>query len=341
MQNLPIWSNIGYSNSPTFAPRISKPSFFLLANHFFQIPMKKSIFIALFAALVWSSCQTGPADLKSKINLLEQQNKELEEDKSVITKEYNEVVNTLNEIETVLAEINTRERQMNSMVGELSNSSQKEVVLNKLKALEQQNIEAQAKAKKLQEQLGKGKVENASLQQMIQQYDTRIAEKDKQIEEYSIMLNQAEAKIKFTQDELTKQFAIVEQQRDELTRKNQDLEARNKELLSTQNVVKEKEAVISDCSRAYYVAGTRKDLRKADIIKGVGTQLQSDWQVKVPKERPINFYKQTEIKTNSVIDAILPKRDEAFYEIDGNTLRIKDIEGFWQTKMVVLVLDRE
>jgi len=65
--------------------------------------------------------------------------------------------------------------------------------------------------------------------------------------------------------------------------------------------------------------------------------LTDNFQTKLNREKPFNFYKKTEIEVKRDIIKILPERPGSTYDIQGNTLFVKDIEEFWQTKHVVIV----
>jgi len=275
-----------------------------------------------------------------KLAILEDERQEFENEKDLLKREYNDVIETLNEIDITLMEIDTRERDMENLIGDLSGKElQRELVLSKIKALKNQNLEAQKKANALQNKLNNmDSADDPALDKIIRQYEQKLKKKDEEIKNYEITINQIEAKLQFTEDELAKQYGVVAQQKEALEVKNKELTAFNQKLEKNLKEIEKRDRVIAECARAYYVAGSKKSLKKAGIIKKVGLKIMPNYQSKLKKSYPIDFYNQKEIETKSDILAVLPPRPDNSYKIDGNLLKIKNIETFWQTRNVIIVL---
>ncbi|MEM7103926.1 MAG: hypothetical protein AAF502_12385 [Bacteroidota bacterium] len=300
--------------------------------------MKTSIGLFLTFCLLTSAivgCTTSDAlqEAQEKISELNDEISELEEDKNLIRAEYNEVIDVLNEIDETLMEIDAREKQMENLIGDLSgNELQRELILGRIEVLKEQNIEAQKKANEMQGNINNIKSDNKTLNRIIKQYEQKLKQKDEEIAAYEVRVNQIEAQLQFTEDELATQYAIVQRQRDSLATAATDLK-------TSLDEITEKESFIAECTKAWYVAGTKKTLRQADILKKGGLNLTADYSKNMLRDYPFNFYTKTEIETDRNINVILPERPEGTYEISGNKLLIKDVETFWQTREVVIVLN--
>lgn len=301
-----------------------------------------SILLLCVQLLGLFSCNNDAAyqEAMDKIALLEDEREEFESEKNLIKREYNDVIETLNDIDITLMEIDTRERDMENLIGDLSGKElQRELILAKIKGLKDQNITAQKKAAAMQEKLNNmDAADDPALDKIIRQYEQKLKKKEEEIKNYEVTINQIQAKLEFTEDELTKQYGVVAQQKQALEVKNKDLLTANKQLEQNIKDLETKDKFIADCARAYYVAGTKKSLKKAGIIKKVGLKVMPEYQSKLKKDFPIDFYNKKEIETKSDILAILPKRPTSSYKIVGNKLIVKNIETFWQTRDVVIVL---
>lgn len=302
----------------------------------------KNIFLLITTLLLLSSCGGGDGayqDAQAKIAQLEDEKRDIEEDRELLKEEYNGVIETLNQIDETLEGISARENQMEDLIGDLNGGDlQKSVILAKIQTLKEANMDDQTSAKELQASLNNYETDNVALKGIIQQYEQKIIAKDVEIANYEVKMKQIESQLQFTKGELNQQYAIVAQQKDALEVKAGQLEKTNKELETKYTELKQKDDFIADCVKAYYVAGSKKTLKKAGVLKKkVAIQVTDDFQKKLDKTKPFNFYKTTEIEAKKDIIKILPARPEKTYEIKSNVLYVKDAEEFWQTKHVVIV----
>ncbi len=298
--------------------------------------MKKIVWIFFafsVATLFWSCGQSDSTQEHNEaIAELEDEIDELQNDKSLIREEYDQVIDIINEIDEQLIDIDAREKQMDNMIGDLSGSAlQKEQIMARINLLKEQNIKAQKAANALQEKLNSVKTENNSINKIIKQYEVRLKEKDQEIAGYEIKMNQIEAQLKYTENELATQYALVAKQRDSL---------RNQTVVLSDNlkVLEEKNSFIAECVKGYYLSGTKKQLKEKGVLKKIGVKLQDNFQSKIDKTAPINFYTETELSFERPILAVLPERPAASYRIDGNNLSIKKPETFWENRDAIIVL---
>lgn len=305
--------------------------------------MKRNFTLLLASCILFVfACNDDAAYQKAleKIAILEDERMEFESEKDLIKEEFNDLIETLNDIDLSLLEIDTREKEMENLLGDLNGKQlQREMIISKINALKDKNVETQKRANELQKKLNNlDSSDDDTLDKIIQQYQRKLKAKDEEIKNYEVMIGQVEAKLKFTEDELSKQFGVVNQQKDMLEKKNVELLKVNADLESSIKALETKDEFIAECTKAYYVAGNKKALKQAGIIKKIGMKLTPDFQSKLKRDYPINFNKKTEIETKSEIQSILPERDPSSYSIKGNVLTIKKVDLFWQTREAVLVL---
>ncbi len=306
--------------------------------------MKQLLFLIFgLSLLMCVACNSGGDEAYqnalAKIAQLEEEKIDLAEDRELLKEEYNEVIETLNEIDLTLQNISTRENQMENLIGDLRGGDlQREVILAKIASLKDANVDDQDHAKELQESLNSFETDNNSLKKIIQQYEDKIVAKDVEIANYEVKIKQIESQLQYTESELNKQYAVVAQQKDALEIKTNKLENANEELEKKYEELQQKDEFIADCVKGYYVAGSKKTLKNAGVLKRkVAMQVKDDFQRKLDKTKPFNFYKKTEIEVKKDIIKILPERPESTYTIKDNVLYVKDIDEFWQTKHVVIV----
>lgn len=306
--------------------------------------MKQTLFHGLICLILTiTACNTGGDEAYqnalAKIAQLEDEKIDLEEDRELLKDEYNDVIETLNEIDKTLANITTRENQMENLIGDLRGGDlQKEVILAKIETLKEANMDDQDSAKELQASLNAFQTDNSSLKKIIGQYEERIQAKDAEIANYTVKIKEIESQLQYTESELNKQYAVVAEQKEALEVKNEKLEETNDELEKKYRELEQKDEFIADCVKGYYIAGSKKSLKNYGVLKKKPIpQLKDNFQTKLDREKPFNFYKKTEIEVKRDIIKILPDRPSDTYDIRGNTLFVKDIEEFWQTKHVVIV----
>ncbi len=306
--------------------------------------MKQTLFYGIiYLILTTAACNTGGDEAyqnaMAKIAQLEDEKIDLEEDRELLKDEYNQVIETLNDIDKTLADITTRENQMENLIGDLrSGNLQKEVILAKIETLKNTNLGDQDKAKELQASLNAFETDNNSLKKIIGQYEARIQAKDAEIANYTVKIKQIESQLQYTEGELNQQYAIVAEQKEALQVKNEKLETTNQELEKKYRELEQKDEFIADCVKGYYIAGSKKSLKSYGVLKRKpNPQLTDNFQTKLDREKPFNFYKKTEIEVKREIIKILPDRPDDTYDIRGNILFVEDIEEFWQTKHVVIV----
>lgn len=122
--------------------------------------------------------------------------------------------------------------------------------------------------------------------------------------------------------------------------KNEKLENVNDQLKSTIEDLRSKNEFIDVQAKAFVACGTKKQLRKNNILKSLSTKLSKNYKEYVQASGTVlNFYESTSLSCGEgEIFAVLPERDKSSYQLEGAKLIITDTKKFWSTdKVVVLV----
>jgi chromosome segregation ATPase len=318
--------------------------------------MKNNAFSLLLLALIglsisFSACGDN-AELKRLAEenaILKQKANDLTTEDGQLRTEYSQAIEQLNAIEDTLRSIAEREKQIQklSQSKEFSGDlSQRQNIMSKLEALKQANEQANNQAKQLQGQVKSLKIQNENLVKMIATVENKVLEKEQQIAEQTTIikdmrtaLNKMEAQLLETRGELAVAY-------EDLQRKNQDLQSTVANLERTNQELRSKSDFIQDNANAYIVCGTKRQLRKMNIMQDLTKDLTSKYKNEVTaRGSKVNLFGNTEFDCGTDggnIDFILPKRDPSTYELRGATLVIKDAKKFWAIdRVVVLVKEKE
>lgn len=308
--------------------------------------MPLRIIITLCISVIFASCD----DYKSKLEELKLQNDKMsaelssvEDSEKMLRGEYAEAIDVLNAIDDTLKNISDRDKQIKELSKnmELSKSkTQKEEILTKLEALQESNKNARQQTSALQSMLQKYKGENESLRKMIDQSESRVKVIDEELGTKRNMIGEMQVTLKKTEQELASNRSDLAIAYEELKEKNNRLEGANNKLKRSISELDTKNEFINKEARAYVCCGTKKFLRKKDILSNTTMKLTKGFQSPAQANGSrFNYFENNTIScTGGKITHILPERDPASYQIDGSKLIIKNAETFWKTdKIVVLV----
>jgi chromosome segregation ATPase len=298
-----------------------------------------------------TSCGNGD-ELKrlteENANLKKQANDLTTED-GQLRSEYSQAIEQLNAIEDTLRGIAEREKEIQklSQSKEFSgNMSQRQNIMSKLEALKQANEQANQQAKQLQGQVKSLKIQNENLVKMIASAENKIMEKEQQIAEQTTIITDMRSALNRMEGQLLETRGELSVAYEDLQRKNQDLLATVANLERTNNELKNKSEFIQDNANAYIVCGTKRQLRKMNIMQDLGKDLTSRYKAEVTaRGSKVNLFGNSEFDCGTDggnIESILPKRDASTYELRGATLVIKDAKRFWAIdRVVVLVKEKD
>ncbi len=221
---------------------------------------------------------------------------------------------------------------------------------------------ARSKESKLVERAGTNEVASpATTKQALIQ---NIAEIGSALKENRKKISSLQARVKSLKGELAGLNTLITNLKQSLQEREQSialLEAKVQGLETTvaekTRVITEKERVIEEqqmaMKKAFYVIGTRQELKEKGIITDEGGFLWGllgsttimasgvDQSVFTPIDRTLG----ETIQVNGTIDEILPRRSEEFFaattqpEGDHSSLKIVRPEKFWQDNYLVIVVD--
>ncbi len=203
-------------------------------------------------------------------------------------------------------------------------------------------------------------ITNAATRQTLLQ---NINEIGSTLKENRKKINSLAARVKNFKGEITSLNTLITNLKQSLQEREQSiaqLEARVKGLEATvaenTKVITEKENTIEEqrktMNKAYYVVGTRKELKEKGIITDEGgflwgllgsTTVMSSG-VDPTLFTPIDRTKDQTIQITGKVDEILPHRSQDFFAMaepqgDQTSLKIVKPDKFWQDNYLVVVLD--
>jgi chromosome segregation ATPase len=302
---------------------------------------------AALGLLTLASCDNYKAkfnDLNENYTKMEREYTVLKEEDKLLRGEYTSTIETLNSIQDTLNNVAQREQKIRSLSrdAESGSISQRQEIINQINNLVAANNTANQNIKNLQSKLNKFNVQNKQLKKMIEEANRKIAAQEEElnlskrvIEDLNGTLDRLESQLLEKSGELASAYQTLKQEKE-------NVDAANSKLNVTIEDLKKKNNFVSDCGTAYVACGTRKILRKHDIIKELGSGLTKDFKDKVKAlNSTINFYENNELSCDEgVVKEVLPARPANSYRIEGKKVIITDSKNFWATdKVVVLVLD--
>lgn len=280
---------------------------------------------------------------------LKQKQQDLVTEDGQLRSEYAVAIEQLNAIEDTLRSIAEREKEIQALTQnkEFSgNMSQRQGIMARLEALKEANEKSKEEAKALQGQVRSLKIQNDNLLKMIASTEAKVLEKEQQIAEQNNIisdmratLNQMQGDLLATRGQLADAYKDLQDKNAQLEKTVENLTAVNKELSS-------KNSFIDQAGNTYIICGTKKELRKQNIMQDLTSNLTSKYKENIMKYgSKVSLYNTSTFACSAEggnIASILPKRDASTYEIDGANLIIKNPEKFWATdRVVVLVKEKE
>jgi len=310
--------------------------------------MKLPFYISALALLLLvTSCENYKAKLEeeqNRQNLLIEQLKGLEEEERLIKGEYADAMETLGQIDATLSEMAGRNKEMDKLVQQkelVQGTPQEQVVLAKLQALKQANIEADQQARRLQSKVKAFKVENEELKKMIAQMETKFVEVEAEVNKLQTTIGSMQQALTKLEGEVTVKDSELASAYGDLKVKISKLEETNKELEVTLADLESKDAFIGDDAKAYIACGVKDVLRRNKIIKALSAKtLMPGYQAQVKTVGSEMDFANNELIDcgDGTIEFVLPNRDPASYKVEGSKVTILNKKIFWATsKTVVLV----
>ncbi len=285
--------------------------------------MKKTVLLLAIVPMLWACGNGGekPANNSSEDSV----NKILNQKDA----EINNLLGTINDIQDGLRQITEAQGRINSLKSSNEVSATEDIreniaFIQRIMDLNRSRIE------QLQQQLHNSNINAENLQQTIESLQQQVADKDSQIEKLTAELAQKDSKIMEQATEITKlnsEKTNLQQDKENLSQAN-DAKART---ITQQD---------KDLNKAWYVFGTKKELKEHNILKK-GDVLTQGFNKNYLTEIDIRNVKRITLGSKSA--RLLTTHPSTSYtlERDANkyyTLHITDPSQFWSISKYLVVL---
>lgn len=300
--------------------------------------MKKLLLFAVCAALVFTSCGSG----EKKMNPADIQNDSLRAIIQARDNEINDMMGTLNDIQAGFAEINAAENRV-SVAKDSEGADKAQVIKEQIQFIAQRMKENRELIKKLQDQLRETGFKGDQMKKTIENLQAQLIQKDGELKKLRSELQAKNihiAELDETINGLNSDVKSLNTSVQNLSTDKQNLTA-EKERLQTENTKKTETISTQDkqLNTAWYVFGTKKELKKNNILKS-GKVLRDGFNRSYFTKIDIRVVK--EIKLYSKSAKILTAHPSNSYsltkDVNGQyVLRITDPETFWSTSKYLVV----
>ena len=270
---------------------------------------------------------------QKKLDTLESRNDSLMQQAYSKDQALNEFLKAMNDIQYNLDSIKAKEMIINEATEgkmELKRNAKDQIIedINTIYNLLEENKE---KLAELRKQLGKSNYQVKELQKMIDNMSRQLEEKDQEIAALTEMLNQMDVKI----------VALTK----DVDRLNREGQAKS-EVISNQ--LKEIEDKTIEINAAYYIVGTKKELKDANIITSEGGFIGIGKEKKLADDFSLDNFTRIDIRDVTTIPApgkkieIVTSHPSDSYAIenegDDQVIVIKDVQAFWKNSKYLVVV---
>lgn len=289
--------------------------------------MKKLIYLVLLIPFVIGCNQ-------KKVEKLESRNDSLIQQAYAKDQALNDFLKAMNDIQYNLDSIKTKEMIINEATEgqvELKKPAKDQIIedINTIYTLLEDNKD---KLAELRKQLGKSNYQVMELQKMMDNMTRQLEQKDREITALTDMLNQMDVKI-----------VALSQDVNRLTRegevKSQTIEDQSQQL----------DEKTIEINTAYYVMGTKKDLKEANIITSEGGFIGIGKEKKLADDFDVEQFTRIDIRNVSEINIpgkkmeMVTSHPSTSYTVEKGEdmikLIISDVNDFWKnSKYLVIVI---
>lgn len=300
--------------------------------------MKKVMLFAVCAVLALTGCNSG----QKKMNPADIQNDSLRSIIEARDNEINDMMGTLNDIQQGFSEINAAENRV-SVAKDGEGADKATVIKNQIQFIAQRMKENRELIKKLQDQLRETGFKGDQMRKTIENLQGQLLQKDNELKKLRAELQAKNIHIAELDQAITglnSDVASLNTSVKNLSTDKQNL-TQEKERLQSENTQKSQTISSQDkqLNTAWYVFGTKKELKKNNILSG-GKVLREGFNRNYFTKIDIRVDK--EIKLYSKSAKILTAHPSSSYTLSKDTngqyvLRISDPETFWSTSKYLVV----
>ena len=288
--------------------------------------MKKIIYLILVLPLLVGCNQ-------KKLENMESRNDSLMQQAYAKDQALNDFLKAMNDIQYNLDSIKAKEMIINETTEgqlELKKTSKDKIIedINTIYSLLEENKE---KLADLRRQLGKSNYQVSELEKMIANMSRQLEEKDQEIAALTEMLNQMDIKIVALSKDVDRLTLEGAEKTQTINQQSEEIEARTIAM-----------------NTAYYVVGTKKDLKEANIITSEGGFIGIGKEKKLADDFNVDEFQKIDIREVTTIPApgkkieIVTSHPVESYEIqnegDERVIVIKDYEAFWNNSRYLVVV---
>lgn len=283
--------------------------------------------VVIFAAII-AGCNNREQELQQQLSKAQSDQAALKQSITDRDKAFEEVMKAINDVYADLEKARSKEAKLVERAGggevppEITNAATRQTLLNNINEIGTTLKENRKKINGLQARVKTFKGEVASLNTLIGNLKQSLQEREQSIA-------QLEAKVKGLETTVAENTKAISER---------------------DNTIEEQKKTMN---KAFYVVGTRKELKEKGIITDEGGFL---WGLLgsttimasgVDKSlfTPIDRTKDQTIQVTGEIDEILPHRNQDFFATahpegaDQTSLKIVQPDKFWQDNYLVVVLD--
>ena len=285
--------------------------------------MKKVVlFSVCIAALMASSCN----NMNKKNDDLKAQNDSLITELSNRNVELDEIMGAFNEIQEGFREINEAENRVDLNGGAIENQSTANKIKDDIKFISKKLKDNRELIAKLEQQLKNSNYKSQQLKRALENLTAELAAKQQQIETLQTELASKNIRIAELDEAVVSLTKNVDQLSAENEEKSKTVEAQDKAL-----------------NTAWYVFGTKSELKDQKILKGGDVLKENDFNKEYFTE--IDIRKTKTIKLYSKRAELLTSHPQGSYKLEKDdkgqyVLEITNPNDFWSVSRYLVILVR-
>jgi peptidoglycan hydrolase CwlO-like protein len=288
----------------------------------------KNLFYLLLIVPFFIGCN------QKKVDTLESRNDSLMQQAYAKDQALNEFLKAMNDIQYNLDSIKAKEMIINEATEgqvELKKPAKDQIIedINTIYSLLEENKE---KLADLRKQLGKSNYKITELEKMIATMSRQLEEKDQEIAALTEMLNQMDVKIVALTKDVDRLTEEGEQKSETITQQEQEIKEKTIEI-----------------NTAYYVIGSKKDLKEANIITSEGGFIGIGKEKKLADDFNVEDFTQIDVRDvkripapGRKIEIVTSHPSDSFTienEGDDRVIVITNTDNFWKnSKYLVIVV---
>jgi len=294
------------------------------------------LFVILAALVVWQFWSITKKN--NQISVLQQEKIAGENEQQKLKTSITEITDTINEVANKLQDVRKKQIAISNIVtGAEVDKSQKAQIMNDIVAIEGQLQQDKKDVEGLLAKMKKSDLRIKSLEKMVTSLKKEIEKNEQTMAELRITIEEKNTIIKNTQ-------YTLKTTEDNLNLVKNDLEQTRQDLQETRNVLEDTR------NTAYYVVGTRKELKANNVLEESGRFYQKKnidlaREINASAFTKIDITRQKEFTINCSPKDIklIPLRSDTSYKLEEvekgkSVLTVVNTEKFWKIPYVAIMV---